>query len=344
MTTGADDARSVVTTTLDAMASGGMYDHIGGGFARYSVDRQWLVPHFEKMLYDQALLVRVYRQAHTVLRHRPLPPGRRGDDRIRAARPAPSRRRLLLGRGRRLAGRARPRARRAVPHVDAGRGRCRPRRMVRTGCRRGARVVRHLARRQLRGALDPQPARVTAASWPDPASIENARRLLFEAREQRAAPGARRQDPHRVERALPVGAGRRRGGVPTRRLEAGRDRQRRVPAPRAARRTRPVAPLVAGRRHRRTARHQALAADHAALGARVPAPRRADRRGALGRGARSDDGGHDARLVLGSEQGGLYTTAEDAEGLVVRQKDLFDNATPSRQLDGRRRLACDWPR
>ena len=46
-----------MTTTLDAMASGGMYDHIGGGFARYSTDREWLVPHFEKMLYDQALLV-----------------------------------------------------------------------------------------------------------------------------------------------------------------------------------------------------------------------------------------------------------------------------------------------
>src|SRR3954452_5462370 len=55
-----DAARTVVATTLDAMASGGMYDHIGGGFARYSVDRQWLVPHFEKMLYDQALLVRTY--------------------------------------------------------------------------------------------------------------------------------------------------------------------------------------------------------------------------------------------------------------------------------------------
>ena len=51
---------SVLTTTLDAMASGGMYDHLGGGFARYSVDREWLVPHFEKMLYDQALLARVY--------------------------------------------------------------------------------------------------------------------------------------------------------------------------------------------------------------------------------------------------------------------------------------------
>ena len=52
-----------VSTSLDAMASGGIYDHIGGGFARYSVDERWLVPHFEKMLYDQALLVRVYAHA-----------------------------------------------------------------------------------------------------------------------------------------------------------------------------------------------------------------------------------------------------------------------------------------
>ena len=50
----------IVTTTLDAMASGGMYDHLGGGFARYSTDERWLVPHFEKMLYDQALLARIY--------------------------------------------------------------------------------------------------------------------------------------------------------------------------------------------------------------------------------------------------------------------------------------------
>ena len=52
-----------LTTSLDAMASGGIYDHIGGGFARYSVDAQWLVPHFEKMLYDQALFIRVYTHA-----------------------------------------------------------------------------------------------------------------------------------------------------------------------------------------------------------------------------------------------------------------------------------------
>jgi len=50
--------------TLEAMARGGMYDHVGGGFARYSVDARWLVPHFEKMLYDNALLVKVYLEGY----------------------------------------------------------------------------------------------------------------------------------------------------------------------------------------------------------------------------------------------------------------------------------------
>jgi uncharacterized protein YyaL (SSP411 family) len=54
------DELELATKTLDAMAAGGMYDLVGGGFHRYSVDRQWLVPHFEKMLYDNALLVPVY--------------------------------------------------------------------------------------------------------------------------------------------------------------------------------------------------------------------------------------------------------------------------------------------
>jgi hypothetical protein len=51
---------AMATATLDAMAAGGMYDLVGGGFHRYSVDEQWLVPHFEKMLYDNALLVPAY--------------------------------------------------------------------------------------------------------------------------------------------------------------------------------------------------------------------------------------------------------------------------------------------
>jgi len=63
---GSDDTLGMVTVTLDAMAAGGMYDHLGGGFARYSTDTQWLVPHFEKMLTDQGLLVDVYLHAWQV--------------------------------------------------------------------------------------------------------------------------------------------------------------------------------------------------------------------------------------------------------------------------------------
>ena len=54
---------NAITKTLDSMAFGGIYDQIGGGFHRYSVDERWLVPHFEKMLYDNALLSRVYLDA-----------------------------------------------------------------------------------------------------------------------------------------------------------------------------------------------------------------------------------------------------------------------------------------
>ncbi|MFC1476489.1 thioredoxin domain-containing protein [Fibrobacterota bacterium] len=54
---------TIVSHTLDKMASGGMYDHLGGGFHRYSTDRKWLVPHFEKMLYDNALLADLYLKA-----------------------------------------------------------------------------------------------------------------------------------------------------------------------------------------------------------------------------------------------------------------------------------------
>ncbi len=60
------EALKMVEETLDAMAKGGIYDHIGGGFHRYATDEQWLIPHFEKMLYDQALLSRVYLQAYQI--------------------------------------------------------------------------------------------------------------------------------------------------------------------------------------------------------------------------------------------------------------------------------------
>jgi hypothetical protein len=60
------DALELVRKTLDGMAAGGMYDVVGGGFHRYSVDDRWLVPHFEKMLYDNALLASVYLHARVV--------------------------------------------------------------------------------------------------------------------------------------------------------------------------------------------------------------------------------------------------------------------------------------
>jgi len=59
----------MATHTLDRMAYGGIYDQLGGGFHRYSVDEKWLVPHFEKMLYDNALLSRVYLEAYQLLKN-----------------------------------------------------------------------------------------------------------------------------------------------------------------------------------------------------------------------------------------------------------------------------------
>ena len=66
--TGEKKALGMVTRTLDGMAAGGLYDHLGGGFHRYSTDDRWLAPHFEKMLYDQAGLALAYAEAFQVTR------------------------------------------------------------------------------------------------------------------------------------------------------------------------------------------------------------------------------------------------------------------------------------
>ncbi len=68
---GSDRARQMAEFTLERMYRGGIFDHIGGGFARYSTDERWLVPHFEKMLYDNALLALAYVEAYRATR-RPL--------------------------------------------------------------------------------------------------------------------------------------------------------------------------------------------------------------------------------------------------------------------------------
>ena len=94
-------ATDLVETTLDKMALGGMYDVVGGGFHRYSVDENWLVPHFEKMLYDNALLAVSYLHGWQVIGKERYRAGRRADRRLHAARARARGRRLRLGAGRR---------------------------------------------------------------------------------------------------------------------------------------------------------------------------------------------------------------------------------------------------
>ena len=67
--TGHNEALKMVEQTLTQMAQGGMYDQLGGGFHRYSTDRQWQIPHFEKMLYDQAILARTYLEAYQITKN-----------------------------------------------------------------------------------------------------------------------------------------------------------------------------------------------------------------------------------------------------------------------------------
>ena len=340
MTTGGDDARRIVTTSLDAMASGGMYDHLGGGFARYSVDRQWLVPHFEKMLYDQALLVRIYRQGHTVfgsdhyrqvveetigyvlrdLRHpsggfysaedadSPDEHGHGHEGLFHTWTPAEV--------GAALSGWTGTDVGAVLEWFGISPG----------GNFEGRSIPNRL---ENRGQL----------ARPD--MIERARELLFEARQRRPRPGlddkvltewnalflwALADAAAAFQRGDWKDAAVANGDFLVRELRDGR-----------------------GRWHRSwqadgspPARHQALAADHAALVLAF------QRLGELTGEARWVDA---ARATADTMldwfwdpiQGGLFTTAEDAEGLVVRQKDLFDNATPSANslaADGLMRLAA----
>jgi uncharacterized protein YyaL (SSP411 family) len=73
--TGSKEALGMVELSLEKMAHGGMYDHLGGGFHRYSVDDRWLIPHFEKMLYDNALLSRTYFEAYQATEKRDIVSG-----------------------------------------------------------------------------------------------------------------------------------------------------------------------------------------------------------------------------------------------------------------------------
>ena len=315
---GSGDALTVVTTSLDAMASGGMYDHLGGGFARYSVDRQWLVPHFEKMLYDQALLVPVYLHAWQVTgepRYRQVVEETVGyvcrdlgqpDGGFSSAEdadsPGPD--------GHNEEGRFytwTPDEIRAVVD-DAG-----PVLEWYGVTDAGNFDGRTILHRPVRGDLLRPPA------------VEQARRQLFASRESRPRPGlddkvltewnalmvtALAEAGAATGHADWVDAARRTGEFLLASLRADDGRWRR------------------SWQRDGGARHAALAADHAALVVAFLALGEA-----TGEARWVTEAVTVADLLLDhfwdAGQGGLYTTADDAEALVVRQKDLIDSATPS---------------
>ena len=214
-------ARDMAVRTLRAMADGGMRDHVGGGFHRYSVDADWRVPHFEKMLYDQAQLVLAYLEARAG-DGRPVFADV-ADDTLRYVAREMTRpgRRVLLGRGRRqpAAGArrhtpARTQVRGRLLPLDGGRGRRAARRRRRRSSARGSASSPTATRRSIRTASSP--ARTCSTSRA-PVDADRARtagcrsatsrprlraRAAGDVRRARAAAAAaaRRQDPHGVER------------------------------------------------------------------------------------------------------------------------------------------------
>ena len=316
---GEAEVLQAVVTSLDAMASGGVYDHLGGGFARYSVDAFWMVPHFEKMLYDQALLARLYLHAWQVT----------GEPRFRQV--------LAETVGYVL---------RDLRHPDGGFYSAED--ADSEGEEGRFYVWRPEAIREVLGdradlaiewyGVSPQgnfegsnilhrPVRGDLLRSPE---VEAAREGLFQAREERVRPGlddkvltewnalmiatlaeagAAAGEPAWVEAAVEsaeflLGSLRDGDGSWMRSWQAG-DGER--PA---------------------TARHRAYATDHAAL---IDAFTRLGE--ATGEARWIDEARSTADTLLArfwdEEKGGLFTTADGADAPVVRQKDLLDNATPS---------------
>ena len=187
--------------TLRRMASGGMYDQVGGGFARYSVDRFWLVPHFEKMLYDNALLARAYLHAWQVtgepLFERvcretldwALAELRQEEGAFASALDADSE--GVEGKFYGLDARRGARACSATSSAEE--------------------AIAHFG--DDRGAATSRAATSPCARRPTRRTARSCAARLYEARAQRVWPGARRQAPDRLERADDLRARRRRRGA-----------------------------------------------------------------------------------------------------------------------------------
>ena len=308
------DGAAVIGTTLDAMASGGMADHLGGGFARYSVDERWLVPHFEKMLYDNALLARTYLHAWQVFGH----------DRWRLVAEE------TIGyvlRDLRLSGGGFAAAEDADSEGVEGRFYVWSEPQVRAACGSDADEAiawygvtpegnfegTNILHRPVRGDLLRPPG------------VERARQALFDARELRIRPGL--DDKVLTEWNGLMLATLAEAAAATGRqdwLEAAREN---------------ADFLLANLRNEDGrwlrswqsdvgARHLGYAADHAAM---VDALTRLGE--ATGEARWIDEAARSADLLIDlftdRVNGGFFTTGDDAERLVTRPKDVLDNAQPS---------------
>ncbi|CAN5688341.1 thioredoxin domain-containing protein [soil metagenome] len=315
--TGEPDLVAMVTTSLDAMASGGMYDHLGGGFARYSVDAFWMVPHFEKMLYDQALLARVYLHAWQVT----------GEARYRQVLDE------TIGYVRRdlgAPGGGCYSAEDADSEGEEGRFSVWRPEEIRTACGDDAEAAAaaiewygvtgagnfegsNILHRPVRGDLLRPPA------------VERARQALFSARETRVRPGL-------DDKVLTEWNGLYLATLAEAAAATGDDAWRRAAVELAefllAHLQGPDGRWLRSWQLGVGARHLAFAADHAAL---------VDGFTRLAECTGEARWMHEARQVADAllelfwddEHGGVFTTGHDAEALVARQKDVLDNATPS---------------
>jgi hypothetical protein len=311
------DALGMVTTSLDAMASGGIYDHVGGGFARYSVDAFWMVPHFEKMLYDQALLTRAYLHAWQVTgeaRYRQvldetigyvLRDLRAPEGGLYSAEDADSEGeegRFYVWR---------PDEIRAAcgEDTEAAEGAIGWYGVTRAGNFEGANILH----RPVRGDLLRPPA------------IEAARAALFEAREGRVRPGL-------DDKVLAEWNGLFLSSLAEAAAATGDDRWRDAAVACGkfllTRLRREDGRWLRAWQAEAGARHLAYAADHAAL---VDAFTRLAELTGEARWTTAAVETAEALLELFWDEatGGLFTTGHDAEALVARQQDLLDNATPA---------------
>jgi uncharacterized protein YyaL (SSP411 family) len=324
--TGDEALLDVVRVSLDAMASGGMYDHLGGGFHRYSVDAFWMVPHFEKMLYDQALLARVllhawqvtgearYRQVleetiDYVLRELRQPGGG-----LASAEDADSEGeegRFYVWRAQEISA--------TLVEPEAAEAAIEWYGVTAAGNFEGANILH----RPVRGDLVRPP------------TVERARAALFAAREERVRPGL--DDKVLTEwnalflSSLAEAAGATGDeGWRTAAVEVGEFL--------LASLRRDDGRWLRSWQAEGGARVLAYAADHAAL---VDAFTRLAELTGEARWVAEARTTADALLDLFEDRtgGGLFTTGADAEVLVARQKDLFDNATPSANSAGALALA-----